>query len=97
MLNLLNLLIQLIGHFISSLEQALLHFAQPSRGSLVLSAATELSRRKTEHLAENVVLCQQLIILYRQDASFRPIGPPWVRAARQPRPALEERPPHPQI
>lgn len=95
--NLFNLLTQLMGHLTSSLEQALLHFAQPSRHSLVLSAATDLSRRKTERFAENVLLRQQLIILYRQDASFHPIGPPWVRAARQPRPALEERPPHPQI
>ncbi len=52
--------------FGSSLEQALLHLTQLSRCSVVVGAAVDLTRSKTELITENALLRQQLIILHRQ-------------------------------
>ena len=66
MLNLFHQFAQrFIGSF-SSLEQAFLHLTQPSRHSIVLSTAADLTRSKADLIAENALLRQQLIILHRQ-------------------------------
>jgi putative transposase len=57
---------QPIIRLLAFLEQALLRFTQLSRHSLVLSTATDLTRSRTELVAENALLRQQLIILHRQ-------------------------------
>jgi hypothetical protein len=49
--------------FISILEQTLLHLTQPARHSLVLITAADLTRSKSELIAENAFLRQQLIVL----------------------------------
>ena len=44
----------------------LVDWTKPSNTSLVLGTITDLSRSKAELVAENALLCQQLIILSRQ-------------------------------
>lgn len=63
---LLHLLVQLIIRLVSFLEQAFLHFSHPSRHSIVLSMAADLTRSKADLIAENALLRQQLIVLHRQ-------------------------------
>ncbi len=65
-LSLFHLVSQLFVRLVSSLEQAFLHLTQPSRHSIVLSTATDLTRSRAELIAENALLRQQLIVLYRQ-------------------------------
>jgi len=55
-----------LTHVVSTLEQAFLQLTQPSRHSLVLSIAADLPRSKSELIAENALLRQQLIVLQRQ-------------------------------
>ncbi len=66
MLDLLTLLFQLLQYLISRLESAFLFLTQPAHSSLVLSTATDLTRRRSELIAENALLRQQLIILSGQ-------------------------------
>ncbi len=63
---LVHLLAQLILRLVSSLQQAFLHLTQPSRYSVVLATAADLTRRRSDLIAENALLRQQLIILHRQ-------------------------------
>jgi putative transposase len=65
-LTLFHKLTQLFGRLISLLEQVFLHFTQPSRHSMVFSTVTDLTRSKTDLIAENALLRQQLIVLHRQ-------------------------------
>lgn len=58
--------VPLMVRLVSSLEQAFLHLTQPSRRSLVLSTAADLTRSKADLIAENALLRQQLIVLHRQ-------------------------------
>jgi putative transposase len=58
--------VQLIVRLVSFLEQVFLHLTQPSRHSLVLSIAADLTRSKADLIAENALLRQQLIVLHRQ-------------------------------
>lgn len=62
----LHLLVQRMVHLVSLLEQAFLHLTQPSRQSIVLCAAIDLTRPKVDLIAENALLRQQPIILQRQ-------------------------------
>lgn len=48
------------------LQQTFLHFTQPSRHSLALSLVSDLPRSKTQLIADNALLRQQLIVLHRQ-------------------------------
>jgi len=48
-----------------SLEQAYLHLTRPSRHSVVLATALDVTRSKAELVAENALLRQQLVILNR--------------------------------
>ncbi len=66
---LVHMLAQLILRLVSSLEQAFLHLTQPSRYSLVVATAADLTRSKTELITENALLRQQLIILHRKSKS----------------------------
>jgi len=50
----------------SILERVLLKLTEPSRHSLTLSIVTDLPRTKSQLIAENALLRQQLIILHRQ-------------------------------
>jgi putative transposase len=59
-------LAQLLGQFITYLEQAFSHLTQPVHHSMILSAAADLTRTKSELIAQNALLRQQLIVLYRQ-------------------------------
>ena len=63
--NLFNQFSQFFNHLISTLERAFLHFSQPSHYSIALSTAADLPRSKSQLIAENALLRQQLIILYR--------------------------------
>lgn len=65
MLNPLTLLFQFLQYFISQLESAFLYLTQPARSSLMLSTATDLTRSRSQLVAENALLRQQLIILTR--------------------------------
>lgn len=56
----------LFGRLITFLEHTFLHLTQPSRHSLALSAAADLTRTKSDLIAENALLRQQLIILHRR-------------------------------
>ena len=56
----------LFNRLVSNLEQAIIRLAQPSRRSLALSIATHQLRSKSELIAENALLRQQLIVLQRQ-------------------------------
>lgn len=51
---------------LSVLERALPQLTEPPRHSLTLSIATDLARRKSQLIAENALLRQQLIVLQRQ-------------------------------
>jgi putative transposase len=64
--SLFDSLSQLFGRLISTLEQAFLHFSQPSHCSIALCTAADLPRSKSQLIAENALLRQQLIILHRQ-------------------------------
>lgn len=66
MLTFFHGLTQLFGRLVSFLEQAFLHLTQPSRPSMVLNAATDLTRSKADLVIENALLRQQLIVLHRQ-------------------------------
>lgn len=71
MLNPLALLFQFFRQLILRLESAFLYLTQPARSSLVLSAATDLTRSRSQLLAENALLRQQLIILTRHSKKPR--------------------------
>jgi len=64
--NLLNRLSPFFARLVSTLEQAFLYLSHPPRYSITLSAAADLPRSKTQLIAENALLRQQLIILHRQ-------------------------------
>ena len=64
--NLLNRLSPFFARLASTLEQAFLHLSHPARYSITLSTAAHLPRSKTQLIAENALLRQQLIILHRQ-------------------------------
>lgn len=64
--NLFNRLSPFFARFIQTLEQAFLRLTQPTRHSIALSSLTDLSRSKSQLIAENALLRQQLIILERQ-------------------------------
>ncbi len=66
MLNLLSRSSSFFTDVVSTLEQALLHLTRPPRHSIAFSIATDLSRTKSELIAENALLRQQLIVLQRQ-------------------------------
>ena len=68
MYTLLHPLIQLFARLGSFLEHAFLHLTQPSRHSIMLSTVADLTRTKSDLIAENALLRQQLIILHRQVA-----------------------------
>ena len=51
---------------VSTLEPVFLQLTQPSRHSLALAIAADLPRSKSELIAENALLRQQLIVLHRQ-------------------------------
>ncbi len=52
--------------FIGSLESQVKQWTQPDTASLVIGIATDLTRSKSDLIAENAFLRQQLIILRRQ-------------------------------
>ena len=62
----LKLLSRFFERLPSTLERAFLKLIEPSRHSLTLSIATDLPRSKSQLIAENALLRQQLIILRRQ-------------------------------
>jgi transposase InsO family protein len=64
--NLLNRFNPFFNHLLSMFERTFLHLTQPSRHSLALSIVSDLPRSKTQLIAENALLRQQLIILHRQ-------------------------------
>ena len=66
MLTLFHWLPQLFERFVTFLEQAFLHLTQPSRHSIVLSTALDLTRTKSDLITENAPLRQQVIVLHRQ-------------------------------
>jgi putative transposase len=47
-------------------RQRLRHWTKPDNHDLVLNAALDLTRSKPELLLENMLLCQQLVVLKRQ-------------------------------
>jgi putative transposase len=63
---LFHLFTQLVIRLVSFLEQAFLHLTQPSRRSIALSTAADLTRSKADLIAENALLRQQLIVLHCQ-------------------------------
>lgn len=66
-----------LTHVVSTLEQTFLQLTHPSPYSLALSIAADLPRSKSELIAENALLRQQLIVLHRQiknHVSLPPIG-----------------------
>jgi hypothetical protein len=65
-LTLFHLITHLIMRLFSPLKQAFLHRTQPSRHSIVLSTVVDLTRSKTDLIAENALLRQQLINLHSQ-------------------------------
>jgi putative transposase len=71
MLNLLTPLFRFFQYFISRLESVFLLLTQPARTSLILSTATDLARSRSQLIAENALLRQQLIILSRQSKKPR--------------------------
>ncbi len=62
----LKLLSRFFVRLLSTLERAFLKLIEPSRHSLTHSIATDLPRSKSQLIAENSLLRQQLIILRRQ-------------------------------
>ena len=59
-------LIRLVQSVFNALEQDFLHLTLPCRHSLVLTIAPDVMRPRSELIAENALLRQQLIILHRQ-------------------------------
>ena len=57
---------QLTGLSLHSLHQRFVNWTKPETSSLLLGTLTDLSRPKSELVAENALLRQQLIILCRQ-------------------------------
>jgi hypothetical protein len=57
---------QLIFSLLSTLEQIFLHVTQLPHQSTSLSIVTDLTRSKSELIAENALLRQQLLVLQRQ-------------------------------
>ena len=57
----LKLLSRFFERLPSTLERAFLKLIEPSRHSLTLSIATDLPRSKSQLIAENALLRQQLI------------------------------------
>ena len=55
-----------LTRLVATLEQAFLHLTQPARHSIALSIAADLPRSKSELIAENALLREQLIIIQRQ-------------------------------
>ncbi len=80
MLNLLNRLSPFVNHLLATFERAFLRLTQPSRQSLALSIAYDLPRSKSQLIAENALLRQQLIVLYRQikKSRFTPSDRLWL-------------------
>jgi putative transposase len=66
MRRLFHLFTQLFARLISFSEQTFLHLTQPSRYSIALSTATDLTRSRADLITENALLRQQLIVLHRQ-------------------------------
>jgi putative transposase len=62
----LNQLKQLASKSFHILHHSTLGWTKPSKTSLVLGTLTDLARSKSDHVAENALLRQQLIILRRQ-------------------------------
>ena len=58
-------LIRPLRSILPSLEQAFLHLTRPSRHSVLLATALDVTRNKAELVAENALLRQQLVILNR--------------------------------
>ncbi len=56
----------LTGHCLQSLHQRFVAWTKPDTTSLLLGMLTDLTRSKSELVAENALLRQQLIILRRQ-------------------------------
>lgn len=56
----------LFARLTSMLERVFLHLTRPIRHSIALSTLTDLSRSRSQLIAENALLRQQLIILQRQ-------------------------------
>jgi hypothetical protein len=59
------ILITWFDRLLAILERALLKLTEPSLRSLTLSITTDLLRTKSQLIAENALLRQQLIILHR--------------------------------
>jgi putative transposase len=59
-------MLNLFNRLASTLERTFLHLTQPARHSIALSLAADLPRSKSQLIAENALLRQQLIILRRQ-------------------------------
>jgi putative transposase len=57
---------RLAGHGFQSLHHRFITWTKPDTSSLLLGTLTDLTRSKTELVAENALLRQQLIILRRQ-------------------------------
>ncbi len=57
---------RLIGLYLQSLHSRFVIWSKPDTTSLLLGTLTDLSRSKSELVAENALLRQQLIILRRQ-------------------------------
>ena len=66
MFTLFHLFTQPVIRLVSFLETTFLHLTQPSRHSIVLSMAADLTRTKADLVAENALLRQQLIVLSRK-------------------------------
>ena len=62
----LKLLSRFFERLLSTLERAFLKLIEPSRHPLTLSIATDLPRSKSQLIAENAILRQQIIILRHQ-------------------------------
>lgn len=56
----------LLTRLVLMLEKVFLHLTQPTRLSIALSTLTDLTRSRSQLIAENALLRQQLIILQRQ-------------------------------
>jgi len=64
----------------ASMELACLHLPRPSRYSVVLATALDVTRSKAQLVAENALLRQQLILLHRQVSKprFTPTDRLWL-------------------
>ena len=76
----LNSFSSFLTRLVTTLEQAFLYLTQPARHSIALSIAADLPRSKSELIAENALLRQQLIILQRQikETRFTPSDRLWL-------------------